>query len=168
MTTKARARFWAVLLAGLLGWTQPATATNLLSANGYEWDISTSNGYVNDGGDDAFDGYGELSLRIMDLSLSILGENSYVSGFNLTLDGRTYVSSFTPLYSGVSVNRTIYAPADQNFLRYYDTFTNTTGAPLILTTVFGGNLGSDSDTTLVADFVRRFHAHPGGPLGDHD
>ena len=148
MTTKARARFWAVLLAGLLGWTQPATATNLLSANGYEWDISTSNGYVNDGGDDAFDGYGELSLRIMDLSLSILGENSYVSGFNLTLDGRTYVSSFTPLYSGVSVNRTIYAPADQNYLRYYDTFTNTTGAPLILTTIFGGNLGSDSDTTL--------------------
>jgi amidase len=110
--------------------------------------LNTSSGNVGDGGDDAFDGYGELSLRIMDLSLSILSEYPTVSGFSMTWDGRTFYSSVTPQFSGVTVNRTIYAPADQNYLRYYDSFTNTTGAPLILTTVFGGNLGSDSDTTL--------------------
>ncbi len=148
MTTKARVRLLSAVLTGMLWVSQPAMATNPLSANGYEWDIYANSGYVSDGGDDAFDGYGELSLRIMDLSLSILSENTSVSGFNLTLDGRTYYSSVTPQYSGVTVNRTIHAPADQNYLRYYDTFTNTTGAPLILTTVFGGNLGSDSGTTL--------------------
>jgi amidase len=148
MKTKAWSLRQAVLLAGLLCLVHPVAAQVFLSANGYEWDISADSGYVSDGGDDAFDGYGELSLRIMDLSLTVLGENTYVGGFNLTLDGRTHYSSTSPQFSGVTVNRTIYAPADQNYLRYYDTFTNTTGAPLILTTVFGGNLGSDSDTTL--------------------
>jgi hypothetical protein len=123
-------------------------ATNPLSANGYEWDVSTDNGYVNDGGDDAFDGYGELSLRIMDMNLAVLNEYTSLSGFNLTLDGRTFYSTVSPQFSGITVNRTIYAPADQNYLRYYDRFTNSTETPLVLNAVFGGNLGSDSDTTL--------------------
>lgn len=148
MKTKAWARLWGVVLAGMLCGSPSALATDPLSANGYKWDISTSSGYVSDGGDDAFDGYGQLSLRVMDLSLATLYENSSFGGFNLTLDGRTYYSSVSPQFSGITVNRTIYAPADQNYLRYYDTFTNNSDAPLILTTVFGGNLGSDSDTTL--------------------
>ena len=163
MTTKARVRLLSAVLTGMLWVSQPAMATNPLSANGYEWDIYANSGYVSDGGDDAFDGYGELSLRIMDLSLSILTDNTYVGGFDLTLDGRTFFSSVTPQFSGVTVNRTIYAPADQNYLRYYDTFTNTTGAPLILTSVFGGNLGSDSDTTL----ARTSSGDSNLTLGDH-
>lgn len=148
MKTKAWSRLWAVLLAGLLCLAQPLVAQVLLSANGYEWDLYTSDGSVSDGGDDAFDGYGELGLRVMDQSLVMLGEDESLGGFNVIADGRTFYSSVTPQFNGINITRTIYAPADQNYLRYFDTFTNATAAPLVLTAVFGGNLGSDSSTTL--------------------
>lgn len=125
-----------------------AMGQTLNSANAYPWDVNTANGSMGDGGDDAFDSYGYLSLLVKDQSLATLSTTDELSGFNLLTTSRSYLSSILPVFSGVQVNRSIYAPADKNYVRYFDTFTNTSAAPLQLTVVFGGDLGSDSETTI--------------------
>ena len=123
------------------------------SANGHPWDIITSDGNVNDGGGDAFDGFGFLGLRVLDASSVSLGEVSRISGFNLVQsegNARLLFSVSPVSFNGVTVSRQLYMPPGTDFLRYYDTFVNTTAAPLKIQVAFQGNLGSDSATVVSA------------------
>ena len=52
--------------------------------------------------------------------------------------------------SGVMVFRDLYAPAATDYMRYIDTFNNTSGALRDVYVGWGGNLGSDSHTTIAA------------------
>lgn len=89
-----------------------------------------------------------LGLRIFDASGALVMNHGVLGGFGMQTEGRTLSSSLNPTFSGVAVSRQIYAPSNANYLRYFDTFTNTTQSTLKLSVVFGGNLGSDSYTTL--------------------
>lgn len=50
---------------------------------------------------------------------------------------------------GLSVQRKVYVPTNDRFIRWMNFFTNTTGAPITFTMVTSNNLGSDSNTILV-------------------
>jgi hypothetical protein len=50
----------------------------------------------------------------------------------------------------VQVSRSLLAPAGQDWLRYVDTFTNTDSAAHVVWVAWGGNLGSDDQTTTRA------------------
>ncbi|MGH9144408.1 MAG: hypothetical protein ACRD3J_26550, partial [Thermoanaerobaculia bacterium] len=50
---------------------------------------------------------------------------------------------------GLSVQRKVYVPTNDRFIRWMNFFTNTTGAPITFTMVTANNLGSDSNTRVV-------------------
>jgi amidase len=142
---------WSAVGLGLvLACPGQLAAQTLLSANGHPWDVDTGHGYIDDGGDDAFDEFGSIGVQIKSPGGSTLFSDTELSGFGLTFSGRTWMTP-TPLVlgeAGVQVSRTLYAPSDQNYIRYLETFTNTSSLARQLTVIFGGDLGSDSGTTL--------------------
>jgi uncharacterized repeat protein (TIGR01451 family) len=50
---------------------------------------------------------------------------------------------------GLSVRRKVYVPTNDQYIRWMNFFTNTTGAPITFTMVTSNNLGSDSNTRVV-------------------
>jgi len=50
---------------------------------------------------------------------------------------------------GLSVQRKVYVPTNDRYVRWMNFFTNTTGAPITFTMVTSNNLGSDSNTIVV-------------------
>lgn len=63
--------------------------------------------------------------------------------------GRQYVFP-AKLIGAISVQRKVYVPTNDQFIRWMDSFTNTSGAPVTFTTIVSNNLGSDSNTTIVS------------------
>ncbi|GEM_PF-1629650 len=51
---------------------------------------------------------------------------------------------------GLSVYRKVYVPTNDQYIRWTNFFTNTTGAPITFTMVTSNNLGSDSNTVIVS------------------
>lgn len=51
---------------------------------------------------------------------------------------------------GLSVQRKVYVPTNDRYIRWMDFYTNTTGAPITFTTITSNNLGSDSNTRIVS------------------
>lgn len=129
--------------------------TTVPSDNGHPWDVldttSSDTGGISDGGDDAFDGFGMVRLRTRDGSGTILTGDVELSGFGLVHDGGRRFSTTSPVsVDGVQVTRALYAPLATDYMRYIDTFTNTGGAARQIQVAWGGNLGSDSNTTVAA------------------
>ncbi|HSY52173.1 MAG TPA: DUF11 domain-containing protein [Thermoanaerobaculia bacterium] len=50
---------------------------------------------------------------------------------------------------GLSVQRKVYVPTNDRFIRWMNFFTNTTGSPITFTMVTSNNLGSDNNTIVV-------------------
>jgi uncharacterized repeat protein (TIGR01451 family) len=50
---------------------------------------------------------------------------------------------------GLSVQRKVYVPTNDRYIRWMNFFTNTTGAPITFTMITSNNLGSDSNTIVV-------------------
>lgn len=50
---------------------------------------------------------------------------------------------------GLAVERRVFVPTNDEFARWTNTFTNTTGAAITFNMITGNNLGSDSGTTIV-------------------
>lgn len=50
---------------------------------------------------------------------------------------------------GVSVQRKVYVPPNDRYIRWMNFFTNTTAAPITFTMITSNNLGSDSNTIVV-------------------
>ncbi len=135
-----------------------------LSANGNFWDVQddlnfwiTNNnnlpmddGAVNDSGQDAFDSWGALNLRVTDEANTILTDNAVLEDFDFAFTGEGWLSHKPQVYEGVSVSRAIDAPSTADYLRYLDTFTNTSDAVRKVYVAWGGNLGSDGWTTIAA------------------
>jgi len=141
-----------VTLAHLGGGERILGAT-ISSFNGQPWDVKditgSDTGAIDDGGQDAFDGWGGISLRVLDTSNNILGTRNEMSGFQLTHDGSRSWNTLSPVvFNGVSVSRSLFARANTDWMRYHDKFTNTTAGVLRLQASWGGNLGSDSSTIL--------------------
>jgi uncharacterized repeat protein (TIGR01451 family) len=50
----------------------------------------------------------------------------------------------------LSVRRKVYVPTNDRFIRWLDSYTNTSGAPVTFTTISSNNMGSDSNTRIVS------------------
>jgi hypothetical protein len=131
------------------------------SANRNPWDVEDesyyfeeSSGVVWDGGQDAFDDWGYLRLRIFDAGGALVAatgddDDDFLRGFGLTFEDGHHWRTTTPVVTDtLEIARDLYAPASANWLRYVDTFTNTGVATRTVWVAWGGNLGSDDNTRL--------------------
>ncbi|MEZ5419837.1 MAG: amidase family protein [Vicinamibacterales bacterium] len=147
----------ALLLAGLV--FQPAAAvTRLPSADGQFWDVQDTSPWAQDSGGIAtggrahpFNGFGYLKLQVRHTAGGQpTVANQYLRGFGLAQDGDRFDSITPVLHDGVVVARSLFAPRDTSYLRYYDTFTNTADAPRVVEVAWGGATGAYEDGGLVA------------------
>ena len=75
-----------------------------------------------------------------------LSRNLYLRGFGLSHDGNERFDSITPLFvSGIVIGRAIFAPKETNYLRYLDSYTNTTAEPRVVSVAWGGAAGAFED-----------------------
>ena len=124
-------------------------ATYAHSANGSPADVILSTGGIDEGGQDAFDTWGGLRVAVYAGNSLLIDTDDLDFGLVFSLPGNWH-STLAPDLAGVQVARQIVAPTDQNWVRYVDTFHNTSGAPRSLFVGWGGNLGSDGDTHVQA------------------
>ena len=122
-------------------------ANNLFAPNGSVWDIINDTGAVFDGSSDAFDSYNRLGIRF-----GGAGNGTALNGFGLTLSGRTHSTTTPVIESGVSITRTLFASSTGNYLRYLNSFTNTTGSAVSfeVASTASGSFGSDAGTQIRA------------------
>jgi amidase len=132
---------------------QLAAVTRLKSADGQFWDIQDTSPWAQDSGGIAtggranpFNGFGYLKLQVRGPDGSVLVRNRYLTGFGLAHDGGERFDSITPvLQGGIVVARALYAPADTNYLRYFDRYTNVTGEDRVVEVAWGGAAGAFED-----------------------
>lgn len=104
---------------------------------------------------DAFDGYNTLCVSLTNtLSQCATGDPNFTiynqTGAAPTPDcsGRQYAFPTQPI-GGLSVSRKVFVPTNDQFARWMNIFTNTTGSPITFSMVVANNLGSDSNTEIV-------------------
>jgi amidase len=138
--------------------TLSQATTRLPSADGQYWDIQDTSPWAQDsggiatgGGANPFNGFGYLKLDVRTASGTSLAHNLYLRGFGLSHDGGERFDSITPVFAGgVAVDRSLLAPRDTNYLRYVDTFTNTTTEARAVRVAWGGAAGAYEDGGLVS------------------
>ncbi|MGE0360559.1 MAG: amidase family protein [Vicinamibacterales bacterium] len=155
-------RFAFVLALGCVAALAPAAAvTPLPSADGQFWDIQDTSPWAQDSGGIAtggraypFNGFGYLKVQVRrGRTAAPTVRNHYLRGFGLAHDGAERFDSITPvLVDGVVVARAIFAPGDTTYLRYHDSFTNSTDEPRTVQVAWGGAAGAydDGGRTAVA------------------
>ena len=127
--------------------------TRLKSADGQFWDIQDTSTWAQDsggiatgGGANPFNGFGYLKLQLRRADGTLILRNHYLTGFGLSHDGSERLDSITPvLREGVVVSRALFAPADANYLRYYDSFTNVSAETRAVEVAWGGAAGALED-----------------------
>lgn len=102
----------------------------------------------------ALTGFGGLRLRVSGSSLTAKEQTfngELMRGFGLQYDGydRFKTTKAVPL-GGISTTRSIRVARDANWLRYFDTFTNTTSHTVTAEVVFGGQTGWNTAITTGA------------------
>ena len=118
----------------------------LPSADGQFWDIQDTSTWAQDsggiatgGGANPFNGFGYLKLQIRSGS-GTLDDNVYLRGFGLASDGGERLDSITPVFrTGIVVSRSLFAPKDTTYLRYFDP---------------GFHPWQEDDRALIAEFER--------------
>lgn len=138
---------------------QSASAvTSLPSSDGQAWDIQDTSPWAQDSGGIAtggranpFNGFGYLKLRVRHSAAGTpTVANQYLRGFGLARDGERFDSITPVLVDGVVVARALYAPPDASYLRYYDSFYNSTDETRIVEVAWGGATGAYEDGGKVA------------------
>ena len=132
--------------------------TRVPSADGQFWDIQDttpwsqdSGGIATGGQSNPFNGFGYLKMQVARPDSAVLAANQYLRGFGLHHDGKGRFDSITPvLVEGVAVDRNITTQPHTNYLRYVDTFTNTTGEDRVVRVAWGGAVGAYEDGGLAA------------------
>ncbi len=147
-----------VLLVAVTSLVSSEAVTRVPSADGQHWDIQDTSTWAQDSGGIAtggraypFNGFGYLKLRVRTVEGSMLVAGQYLRGFGLAHDDAARFDSITPVVaSGIVIARAIYAPPTAHYLRYVDTFTNTTRHPLVAEVAWGGATGAYREGGLVA------------------
>ena len=147
----------AAVLTAAVGIAQLQAVTRVPSADGQFWDIQDTSPWSMDSGGIAtggranpFNGFGYLKLQVRRADNSLLVDNHYLRGFGLHHDGAGRFDSITPLLvEGVLVSRSILTSKDAHYLRYYDSFTNTSSEERIVRVAWGGAAGAYTDGGLV-------------------
>jgi hypothetical protein len=110
---------------------------------------------------DQFDGFGALCLSLNhSISNCATGNANFVfynklgaATLDATCSNRQVVfpiMSGGSLPAGLQVQRKVFVPSNDTFLRWLNSFTNTSGASISVTAVIANNLGSDSATKITA------------------
>src|SRR5438034_184518 len=139
--------------------------TRLPSADGQFWDVQDTSPWSQDSGGIAtggrampFNGFGYLKLQVRRADSTLLVRNHYLTGFGLSSDGAGRFDSIRPaLRADVVVSRALYAPADTDYLRYFDSFTNTATEDRIVEVAWGGAVGAYEEGGLAAVAASRRH-----------
>jgi len=140
-----------------------AAVARVSSADGQFWDIQDTSPWGQDSGGIAtggravpFNGFGYLKLQVR-AGATMLVRNQHLTGFGLSHDpaaapaGAARFDSITPVLRGdVAVARAIFAPADADYLRYFDSFTNTAEEDRQVEVAWGGAAGAYDEGGLVA------------------
>ena len=132
--------------------------TRVPSSDGQFWDIQDTSAWAQDSGGIAtggraypFNGFGYLKLQVSAPGRPPAHRNQYLRGFGLSFDDVDRFDSITPLLQdGIVISRAIMAPRDASYLRYFDTFTNTTAGNRIVQIAWGGAAGAYEDGGKVA------------------
>jgi hypothetical protein len=137
---------------GLDDTLSPQGTRFLPSANGLVWDINNVPGHVKDGGEGAFDNFGNLLMLVEDSGGTPVAEKTFLSGFDLEPQGVNLLTP-GPNYSvapvgNITVTREIFAAPETNYLRFFDCFTNTGGADRNVKVGWGGDVKSRAATTI--------------------
>jgi hypothetical protein len=162
-------RIWRAALvaaiAAAIAIVNLGAVTRVPSADGQFWDIQDTSPWAQDSGGIAtggranpFNGFGYLKLQVRrpDPSTSLAGRsllarNQYLKGFGLHHDGAGRFDAVTPvLTEGILVARGITTSTETQYLRYLDTFTNSTTEERIIQVAWGGAAGAYDDGGQVA------------------
>ena len=112
----------------------------LNDGNGFIWDIQPD-GNINNGSNDAYDGG-------MRLSIDNIGFPQFNAATALQ-NGRELNLGLANI-SGLAINRRIYVPENQAFVRYLENLTNPTDTDITVELRIDTNLGSDGNTVIVS------------------
>jgi hypothetical protein len=102
---------------------------------------------------DAFDGYNGLCVSLTNATgPCATGDPDYViyndNGPAATECGGRQVVLNPQAIGPLTVQRKVFVPATDEFARWVNIFTNTSGATVTFTVITSNNLGSDADTTI--------------------
>lgn len=130
-----------------------AAVTRVPSSDGQFWDIQDTSPWAQDSGGIAtggranpFNGFGYLKLQVRRADNGLLASNLYLRGFGLHHDGAGRFDSITPvLHEGILIARGITTSNDTTYLRYFDSFTNTTSEDRTVRVAWGGAVGAAED-----------------------
>lgn len=150
---------WLVLVAlSIIVACEASAITRVPSADGQYWDIQDATTWAQDSGGIAtggranpFNGFGYLKMQVRRPDGALAVHNQYLRGFGLAYDHADRFDSITPVFcDGIVVARSIYAPKDKSYLRYYDAFTNMSGEDRTVEVAWGGATGAFEDGGRVA------------------
>lgn len=147
----------AAALAATIAVAHLDAVTRVPSADGQFWDIQDTSPWAQDSGGIAtggranpFNGFGYLKLQVR-RDNTLLLRNHYLKGFGLHHDGAGRFDSITPvLAEGILVARDVTTSKETQYLRYLDTFTNTTNEERVVQVAWGGAAGAYDDGGQVA------------------
>lgn len=150
---RLRALWIAALSAcvGLLAAAGPAGAVNsVVTANGATWQVHDAaqpgldTGSLRTVSNSGVQGFGNI---IVDVSTDPRMDGQMMRGFGLRFDGLDRFKTTQAVdLGGISITRSLRINRAGNWGRFFDTFTNTTGAPIVVKVSFGGALGYNSGT----------------------
>ena len=148
----------AAALAAAACVAQLGAVTRVPSADGQFWDIQDTSPWAQDSGGIAtggranpFNGFGYLKVQVRRADNSLLARNQYLKGFGLHHDGAGRFDSVTPvLTEGIVVSRDVTTSKETQYLRYLDTFTNSSNEERIVQVAWGGAAGAYEDGGQVA------------------
>lgn len=158
-TQSRRASFaWLAAVGAALMIVEAGAVTRVPSADGQFWDVQDTSTWAQDSGGIAtggranpFNGFGYLKLQVRRADNSLLSRNVYLKGFGLHHDGAGRFDSITPmLQDGIVIARAVATSKDTSYLRYFDSFTNSTDEERSVQVAWGGASGAFDDGGRVA------------------
>jgi amidase len=147
----------AAAIVAAIAVTHLDAVTRVPSSDGQFWDIQDTSPWSQDSGGIAtggranpFNGFGYLKMQVK-RGGAVLLRNQYLKGFGLHHDGAGRFDSIMPvLAEGILVSRGVTTSKETQYLRYFDTFTNTTSEERTVQVAWGGAAGAYDDGGRVA------------------
>ncbi|WP_244935637.1 amidase family protein [Paenibacillus glycanilyticus] len=160
----------SMVFAGVIPSNNAYALTKLTSAGGIDWEIHDSfapnldTGSIRRASNTPIQGFGNIFVQVS-TSPSPRMNGQLMRGFGLEFDGSdTFDTTQSVNLGDVLITRDVYLNSASNSVRFFDTFTNTTNAPVTVNVSFGGSLGygtgqnygavkttSNGDTAIAAD-----------------
>lgn len=138
--------FMVAAVCAVIGVAQTAAVTRVPSADGQFWDIQDTSPWSQDSGGIATGGRANPFNGFGYLKIAAASGQHYLRGFGLHHDGAGRFDSLTPvLVDGVLVSRGVTTSKETHYLRYVDTFTNTSQQARVLQVAWGGAAGAYDD-----------------------